>query len=186
MYKTLIVNGGNKNTDDFIKKSQRTFETKVLKEIDDDHYFKPFSERLSIKAFLQQENLNFKDPISNTYVDARGTFETKKTEVVLIHRNVDAEFIKELEYTYQFSGGNIQSNVMEILHRDLHSSNILDKNGYNNFPELFKSQPYSLSLSEDFVEKHYPNSIWSEFNKAEKKRIELVKSKKPFVKNPGY
>ncbi|RHZ75440.1 hypothetical protein Glove_213g2 [Diversispora epigaea] len=33
--------------------------------------------------------------------------------------------------------------------------------------------------------KHYPD-MWLEFNKAEKKRYEMVKSKKPFVKNPGY
>ncbi|RHZ57504.1 hypothetical protein Glove_386g55 [Diversispora epigaea] len=28
--------------------------------------------------------------------------------------------------------------------------------------------------------------VWFEFNEAEKKRLEMVKSKKPFVKNPGY
>ncbi|RHZ61709.1 hypothetical protein Glove_346g205 [Diversispora epigaea] len=30
------------------------------------------------------------------------------------------------------------------------------------------------------------DDIWFEFNEAEEKRLEMVESKKPFVKNPGY
>ncbi|RHZ61722.1 hypothetical protein Glove_346g179 [Diversispora epigaea] len=42
--------------------------------------------------------------------------------------------------------------------------------------------------SEDYIKKHHPEiyDIWLEFNEAEKKRLEMVESKKPFVKNPGY
>ncbi|CAG8596934.1 9390_t:CDS:1, partial [Diversispora eburnea] len=29
-------------------------------------------------------------------------------------------------------------------------------------------------------------NIWLEFQNAEKKRLEMIKSKKPFVNNPGY
>ncbi|RHZ89510.1 hypothetical protein Glove_13g247 [Diversispora epigaea] len=43
------------------------------------------------------------------------------------------------------------------------------------------SKEFRGYCSEDFTKKHY-----SEFNEAEKKRLEMVKSKKPFVKNPGY
>ncbi|RHZ75531.1 hypothetical protein Glove_213g47 [Diversispora epigaea] len=39
--------------------------------------------------------------------------------------------------------------------------------------------------SEGDIKKYHPN-IWLEFNEAEKKRNEMVESKKPFVKNPGY
>ncbi|RHZ75507.1 hypothetical protein Glove_213g132 [Diversispora epigaea] len=48
-------------------------------------------------------------------------------------------------------------------------------------------------LSEKFYYNYYYNDstfkeryMWSVFNEAEKKRLEMVKSKKPFVKNPGY
>ncbi|RHZ74574.1 hypothetical protein Glove_220g30 [Diversispora epigaea] len=42
--------------------------------------------------------------------------------------------------------------------------------------------------SEDETKKYYPDKydIWLEFNEAEKKRLEMIKSKKQFVKNPGY
>ncbi|CAG8651442.1 1941_t:CDS:1, partial [Diversispora eburnea] len=35
---------------------------------------------------------------------------------------------------------------------------------------------------------HYSDQydIWLELNKAEKKRLKMVESNKPFVKNPGY
>ncbi|RHZ43851.1 hypothetical protein Glove_851g15 [Diversispora epigaea] len=39
--------------------------------------------------------------------------------------------------------------------------------------------------SENRVKEYYP-VVWLNFNEAEKKRCEMVKSKKPFVKNPGY
>ncbi|RHZ75441.1 hypothetical protein Glove_213g3 [Diversispora epigaea] len=39
--------------------------------------------------------------------------------------------------------------------------------------------------SENRLKRDYPD-MWSEFNEAEKKRCEMVKSKKPFVKNSGY
>ncbi|RHZ43846.1 hypothetical protein Glove_851g10 [Diversispora epigaea] len=39
--------------------------------------------------------------------------------------------------------------------------------------------------SKNRVKRDYPY-MWSEFNEAEKKRLEMVESKKPFVKNPGY
>ncbi|RHZ43850.1 hypothetical protein Glove_851g14 [Diversispora epigaea] len=39
--------------------------------------------------------------------------------------------------------------------------------------------------SENRVKRDYPD-MWSEFNEAENKRLEMVESKKPFVKNPGY
>ncbi|RHZ61598.1 hypothetical protein Glove_346g195 [Diversispora epigaea] len=43
-------------------------------------------------------------------------------------------------------------------------------------------------LGEDYIKRYYPEKydIWLEFKKAEDKRLEMVKSKKPFVKNPGY
>ncbi|RHZ61671.1 hypothetical protein Glove_346g82 [Diversispora epigaea] len=42
--------------------------------------------------------------------------------------------------------------------------------------------------SEEYIKKSEPDKcdIWLEFNKADKKRLEMVKSKKPFMKNPGY
>ncbi|RHZ57529.1 hypothetical protein Glove_386g49 [Diversispora epigaea] len=42
--------------------------------------------------------------------------------------------------------------------------------------------------SEDDIKKYYPDEydIWLEFDEAEDKRLEMVESKKPFVKNPGY
>ncbi|RHZ75521.1 hypothetical protein Glove_213g131 [Diversispora epigaea] len=56
--------------------------------------------------------------------------------------------------------------------------------------EIFElSSKFSYGeYSEDDIKKYYPdgNNIWLEFNEAEKKRLEMVESKKPFVKNPGY
>ncbi|RHZ72863.1 hypothetical protein Glove_236g4 [Diversispora epigaea] len=45
-----------------------------------------------------------------------------------------------------------------------------------------------LLIAEDYVKKHFPGGYdgWLEFKGAEKKRLEMVESKKPFVKNPGY
>ncbi|RHZ74588.1 hypothetical protein Glove_220g45 [Diversispora epigaea] len=42
--------------------------------------------------------------------------------------------------------------------------------------------------SEDNIKKYHPDKyyIWLEFNEAEKKRLEMIEFKKPFVKNPGY
>ncbi|RHZ75436.1 hypothetical protein Glove_213g39 [Diversispora epigaea] len=51
--------------------------------------------------------------------------------------------------------------------------------------ELLKKFNNYHCFSESYVKKHYPD-IWLEFNEAEKKLLEMVKSKKPFVKNPGY
>ncbi|RHZ61689.1 hypothetical protein Glove_346g180 [Diversispora epigaea] len=47
---------------------------------------------------------------------------------------------------------------------------------------------YYTNYPEDFIKKYHPHKydIWLEFNKAEKKRLEMVESKNPFVKNPGY
>ncbi|RHZ61631.1 hypothetical protein Glove_346g147 [Diversispora epigaea] len=47
---------------------------------------------------------------------------------------------------------------------------------------------YNDYVSEDIIKELYLNKydIWLEFNEAEKKRLEMVESKKPFVKNPGY
>ncbi|CAG8628707.1 865_t:CDS:1, partial [Diversispora eburnea] len=52
-----------------------------------------------------------------------------------------------------------------------------------------KFQDYeNVHLFEDYVKKYHPNkyNIWSEFKKAEDKRLEMIESKKSFVKNPGY
>ncbi|CAG8511453.1 615_t:CDS:2 [Diversispora eburnea] len=45
-----------------------------------------------------------------------------------------------------------------------------------------------LNEDQTIIIKDYLNrcEIALEFNKAEKKRLEMIKSKKPFVKNPGY
>ncbi|RHZ61605.1 hypothetical protein Glove_346g115 [Diversispora epigaea] len=42
--------------------------------------------------------------------------------------------------------------------------------------------------SENYIKEYRPDyyDIWIEFKKAEDKRLEMIKSKKPFVKNPGY
>ncbi|CAG8511569.1 2824_t:CDS:2 [Diversispora eburnea] len=42
--------------------------------------------------------------------------------------------------------------------------------------------------SEDEINKVYPYSynMWSGFNEAVSKRLEMVEFKKPFAKNPGY
>ncbi|CAG8616731.1 4086_t:CDS:1, partial [Diversispora eburnea] len=47
---------------------------------------------------------------------------------------------------------------------------------------------YYCDHSKDDTKKHYLDKyvIWLEFQKAEKKRLEMIKSKKPFVINPGY
>ncbi|RHZ47033.1 hypothetical protein Glove_595g10 [Diversispora epigaea] len=44
------------------------------------------------------------------------------------------------------------------------------------------------SYSEYSIKKFYPDKYndWLEINEAEKKRLEMIESKKPFVKNPGY
>ncbi|RHZ57514.1 hypothetical protein Glove_386g33 [Diversispora epigaea] len=141
----------------------------------------------------------------------------------------------------------------KIIHRDLHSGNILiNENKNSNIPiisdlgfsqpatikpnvsresqiygiilymapELFKNQPYSYAsdiynildgkrpeITEDTPE-YWANLMkrcWhpdpfqrpkieeiriyfnnNELNKAEDKRLEMIKSKKPFVKNPGF
>ncbi|RHZ64799.1 hypothetical protein Glove_320g45 [Diversispora epigaea] len=39
--------------------------------------------------------------------------------------------------------------------------------------------------NEDYIKKKHQDS-WLEIEKAEKKRLEMIESKKPFVKNPGY
>ncbi|RHZ61627.1 hypothetical protein Glove_346g143 [Diversispora epigaea] len=46
----------------------------------------------------------------------------------------------------------------------------------------------NVHLFEDYVKKHHPDKydVWLEFKKAEGKRLEMIISKKPFVKNPGY
>ncbi|RHZ61650.1 hypothetical protein Glove_346g134 [Diversispora epigaea] len=56
----------------------------------------------------------------------------------------------------------------------------------SRFSEEFLN--YYYYGSEDYVKKHHPEiyDIWLEFNEAEKKRLEMVECKKPFVKNPGY
>ncbi|RHZ57537.1 hypothetical protein Glove_386g7 [Diversispora epigaea] len=46
---------------------------------------------------------------------------------------------------------------------------------------LMKRSNYQKNLEVIVSKKHY-----SEFNEAEKKRLEMIKSKKPFVKNLGY
>ncbi|RHZ74591.1 hypothetical protein Glove_220g41 [Diversispora epigaea] len=47
---------------------------------------------------------------------------------------------------------------------------------------------YYHNNEEDYIKKYLPDKYdtWLEYNEAEKKRLEMVKSKKPFVKNPGY
>ncbi|RHZ57545.1 hypothetical protein Glove_386g25 [Diversispora epigaea] len=55
----------------------------------------------------------------------------------------------------------------------------------------FRSNYYNyeyLRRDEDFVKRYCPEKydIWLDVKKAEKKRLEMVESKKPFVKNPGY
>ncbi|CAG8641716.1 8050_t:CDS:2, partial [Diversispora eburnea] len=43
-------------------------------------------------------------------------------------------------------------------------------------------------IGQDEIKEYLPDKydIWLEFKKAEDKRLEVIKSKKPFVKNPGY
>ncbi|RHZ61662.1 hypothetical protein Glove_346g160 [Diversispora epigaea] len=46
---------------------------------------------------------------------------------------------------------------------------------------------YFTCVSENEIKYHSDKyDIWLEFNEAEKKRLEMIKSIKPFVKNPGY
>ncbi|RHZ75535.1 hypothetical protein Glove_213g42 [Diversispora epigaea] len=345
----LIVNSGNKNIDDFIKKSQSSKYGSL---------FNPFLEWVPYEKFTNVEYIG-KGGFSKIYkatwekrsINDQGIFEAKKTEIVLKvlndSQNVDNEFIKELKYTYQMKGFTIiqcygvtqipesknyafileyakdgdlhhflnknfaqitwgkkirflrsivggirRIHKKKILHRDLHSGNILVDYKYpivsdlgfsqpatikSNLsgksqiygiipymaPELFKGRPYSYAtdiyslgmimwqltsghrpfhdqehgpklildildgkrpeitedtpecwinlmkrcwhpdpyqrptineiykLSNDFKIYYFEKftdkyDIWSEFNKAEKKRLEMVESKKPFVKNPGY
>ncbi|RHZ61640.1 hypothetical protein Glove_346g21 [Diversispora epigaea] len=65
---------------------------------------------------------------------------------------------------------------------------------YERSLELREIHPYLESKNliyydiEDHLEKDRPceHDFWLEFYKAEDKRLEMVESKKPFVKNPGY
>ncbi|RHZ61684.1 hypothetical protein Glove_346g186 [Diversispora epigaea] len=52
------------------------------------------------------------------------------------------------------------------------------------FEEYYKNYYYS----EDYFKQYYPDQYdsWLELKEAEKKRLEMIESKKPFVKNPGY
>ncbi|RHZ58764.1 hypothetical protein Glove_368g26 [Diversispora epigaea] len=52
--------------------------------------------------------------------------------------------------------------------------------------QLFLDFKYYCDHSKDDIKKHYSNKYWLEFKKAEKARLEMIKSKKPFVDNPGY
>ncbi|RHZ61628.1 hypothetical protein Glove_346g140 [Diversispora epigaea] len=53
----------------------------------------------------------------------------------------------------------------------------------------YHNRDYHLSERSEYeAKKYYPDRYnnWLEFNEAEKKRLEMVGLKKPFVKNPGY
>src|SRR6185436_14751470 len=54
--------------------------------------------------------------------------------------------------------------------------------------QLILDFKYYCDHSKYDIEKRYPGKyeIWLEFKKAEKERLEMIKSKKPFVNNPGY
>ncbi|RHZ61731.1 hypothetical protein Glove_346g30 [Diversispora epigaea] len=76
----------------------------------------------------------------------------------------------------------------------LFSNNNLFSNDNFDIMDIKEIHPYLESKNliyydiEDHLEKHRPceHDFWLEFYKAEDKRLEMVESKKPFVKNPGY
>ncbi|RHZ61697.1 hypothetical protein Glove_346g101 [Diversispora epigaea] len=142
----LVVNSGNKNIDNFIKKSQSSQNTRT---------YSPFLEWVPYNKFTNIEYIG-RGGFSQVYkaiwkknegISYEGIFEWLETEVVLKvlnnSRNVDKEFLKE-----------------KIIYRDLHSGNILVNKFYNSLfdrpwndrriipymaPELFKGQPYSYA-----------------------------------------
>ncbi|RHZ75435.1 hypothetical protein Glove_213g38 [Diversispora epigaea] len=103
----LFVNSGNKNIDDFIKKSHSPKYGSLNN---------PFLEWVPYENFINIEYIG-KGGFSKIYKATwekrsvkyyGGSFETEKTEVVLKvlndSQNVDNEFIKELKNTYQMKG----------------------------------------------------------------------------------
>ncbi|RHZ75538.1 hypothetical protein Glove_213g48 [Diversispora epigaea] len=99
----LIVNSGNKNIDDFIKKSQSpkcgTLRNQFLEWV-------PY-EKFANLEYIGKGGFSeiYKATWEKRSINYQGICETKRTEVVLKvlndSQNVDTEFIKELKYTHQ-------------------------------------------------------------------------------------
>ncbi|RHZ61675.1 hypothetical protein Glove_346g84 [Diversispora epigaea] len=331
----LVVNSGNKNIDNFIKKSQSSKNTSQLGKRHDgiryDGNIRRLETEVVLKVLNNSQNVDseFLKELKHTFQFDRNTGninirniikcfgvtqdpQTKNYAFILdyaqdgdlhhfVYKNFE-EFTwkKKIRYLHRITEGIKRIHKKKIIHRDLHSGNILvdDRWRWNiaisdlgfsqpasngskksqiygiipyTAPELFRDQPYSYASdiysfgmimweltsghrpfhdqehgpklisdildgkrpeitkdtpecwanlmkrcwhpdpsqrpttleihrlsgefrcydnydSEEYIKEYEPDKcdIWLEFNEAEKKRLEMVKSKKPFVKNPGY
>ncbi|RHZ50945.1 hypothetical protein Glove_487g8 [Diversispora epigaea] len=163
---------GNKNIDNFITDTQLPGLILFLKE----YYkiIKPKSQPYPYLVWVHLINFQILNILQKADLvkifKATWNLNGQKKEhcfkILNYSKNADTKFLNE-----------------KIIHCDLHSGNILVITNDDVFEVVISDLEFSQQSD---IKKHYPDKYWLEFQKAEKKRKEMIKFKKSFVNKPGY